>query len=103
MINNEIKFVEIVSEMPGATPIQGQGPVNSSNSSNSDIDCVEKVDSEVGTNSKKSSLSSTCSSMNLSSPSENKVRWSPIRREGSHCDSEPSTTSSTFQCGCESL
>ena len=79
--------MKIVSEMPGATPIQGQGPINSSNS---DIDCVEKIDSELETNSKRSSLSSTCSSMSPSSPPEKKAKWSPIRREVSHCDSEPS-------------
>ena len=79
--------MEIVSEMPGVTPIQGQGPVNSSNSSNSDIGCVEKVDTELETNSKRSSLSSTCSSMSPSSPPEKKAKW----REVSHCDSEPST------------
>ena len=77
--------------MLGTTPIPSQAPVNSSNSSNSDIDCVEKVGSELNTNSKWSSLSSTCSSMSPSSPPPKKVRWSPIRREVSHCDSELST------------
>ena len=77
--------------MPGSTPIQSQEPVNSSNSSNSDFGCVEKVDSELEAFSKCSSLSSTCSSMSPSNPPAKKVRWSPIRREVSHCDSEPST------------
>ena len=88
LTNNWIKIaVEIVSEMPGATPIQGQKPVNSSNS---DINCVEKVDLELETSSKKSSLSGTCSSMSPSSPPEKKANGSPIWREVSHCDSEPS-------------
>ena len=43
------------------------------------------------TNSKWSSLSSTCSSMSNDAFPGVRGKWSPIEREVSHCDSEPAT------------
>ena len=73
--------------MPGTTPIQGQSAVDSSSVN---IECVENFDSEFETNSDEKSLSSACSSMTPPSPPKKKARWSPIKREVSNCDSEPS-------------
>ena len=73
----------ILANMPGETPIQGQEFI-----SNSVVNSV--ATSPNTTNSKRSSLSSACSSL---SPTEIIVKshWKPIERNVSHCDSEPST------------
>ena len=73
----------ILANMPGETPIQGQEFI-----SNSVVDSV--ATSPNTTNSKRSSLSSACSSL---SPTEIIVKshWRPIGRNVSHCDYEPST------------
>ena len=52
------------------------------------VDC-SKLNSD--TNSKRDSLSSTCSSLSVDVTPVGKASWSPVKQEVSHCDSEPST------------
>ena len=73
----------ILAKMPGETPIQGKEFI-----SNSVVDSV--ATSPNTTNSKRSSLSSACSSLSPTGIIV-KSRWRPIERNVSHCDSEPST------------
>ena len=74
--------------MPGTTPKQGQKAIDTFNVN---IECVENLDSEFDTNRDEKSLSSACSSMSPPIPPKRKARWSSIKMEVSHCDSEPST------------
>ena len=75
-------------QMPGTTPIQDSFNHSVATIKNDSVDCV---DSMLETNSKWSSLSSTCSSMSNDTLPEVKGKWSPIEREVSHCDSKPAT------------
>ena len=72
--------------MPGMTPTQD--PKDSNFVTNFDSVNHSKLNSE--TNSNRNSLSSTCSSLSVDLTSVGKPGWSPVKREVSHCESEPS-------------
>ena len=73
--------------MPGSTPIQDSRDSNLVTNVDS-VDCSKLTSN---TNSKRDSLSSTCSSLSIDVTPVGKANWSPVKREVSHCGSEPST------------
>ena len=73
-------------QMPGTTPIQDSFNHSVATIKNDSVDCVDLM---LETNSKRSSLSSTCSSMSNDALSGVRRKWSLIEREVSHCVSEP--------------
>ena len=73
--------------MPGTTPIQDSRDSNLVTNVDS-VDCSKLTSN---TNSKRDSLSSTCSSLSIEVTPVGKANWSPVKWEVSHCGSEPST------------
>ena len=75
-------------QMPGTTPIQDSFNHSVATIKNDSVDCVDLM---LETNSKQSSLSSTCSSMSNDTLPRVRGKLIPIEREVSHCDLEPAT------------
>ena len=73
--------------MPETTPIQDSRDSNLVPNVDS-VDCSKLTSN---TNTERDSLSSTCSSLSIEVTPVGKTKWSPIKREVSQCDSEPST------------
>ena len=71
------------NQMLGTTPIQDSFNHSVATIKNDSVDCVGSM---LETNSKQSSLSSTCSSMSNDAFPRVRGKWSPIEREVSHSD-----------------